>query len=298
MKRSLKLIGLLAVLTMTLTACLPFGGSGGSGGGGNGGGGGGGIQVVARGAGELAGPGEEVTLEVIGENITTVEWQLSDKSLGQLTPSSDDPPTKAVFKANAGVLGKVTISVSTNRGSGIVEFLAGEVIAAGARAWDFVAEDDQGRGGVESPEDRGYGPDTVISHWNYAGHWLEWELDVPETGEYALVLRYATNKDPHLTKREIRIDGEIAAPTLSFRNTGGFAKGDMSQWDTAVFRGLEVEKGTRTIRLTHAGDEPDTSHGLNLAYLALVKLGDVEINDALLVEIEKAIGVERDATYW
>lgn len=285
MNKKLRYAALLALLALALAACTPQAG----------------LRLVAEG-GDRVKAGASVEIRAVaGDELTSLEWSLSDASMGELSVAPGDP-TRAVFTANPGVFGSVTVTASGEQGTASLGLFVGEMHIVGARAWNF---DRQGGGEVQSPENRGYGPETVISHWNFGGHWLEWDLDVPATGEYALVIRYATNRDPHLTKRELRIDGEVAIPVMTFNNTGGFAGpasgsdiAQVAQWNTAVFRGVHVEEGRRTLRITHVGDDPSGSNGLNFAYLALVALGDMELTDALLIEIEKAIGVQREARHW
>lgn len=247
-------------------------------------------------------PGEQVEIFAeVGEEITELSWQLSDHSMGILAVSSENP-NKAIFTASKGVFGSVIITASSDVNSDSIEFIIGELNIAGSRAWNFAR---QGGGEVQSPDNRGYGSNTVISHWNHGDHWLEWDLTVPKAGEYALILRYATVRDPHLTKRELKVNGEVVIPVMTFNNTGGYAGPEsgtdvalVSHWDTAVFAGIDLEAGTQSIRLTHIGDEPAGSNGTNLAYLALVSLGDLELIDSLLLLIESEIGVQRELRHW
>ena len=39
---------------------------------------------------------------------------------------------------------------------------------------------------------------------------------MPKTDEYALIVRYATKRDPHLTKRELKVNGEVVLPVMTF----------------------------------------------------------------------------------
>lgn len=61
---------------------------------------------------------------------------------------------------------------------------------------------------------------AAISHWNTAGHWMEWEFDVPADGAYEFHLKFARARDG-VASRTFLIDGKCPAPEfakLTFRN--------------------------------------------------------------------------------
>ena len=61
---------------------------------------------------------------------------------------------------------------------------------------------------------------AAISHWNKAGHWLEWEFEVPAASAYEFHLKFARNRAGVAT-RTFLIDGKCPAPEyekLTFRN--------------------------------------------------------------------------------
>lgn len=246
-------------------------------------------------------PGNQVVINIIATDDVEIVWSLNNPDMGVLAVSAHDP-YYAVFTANPYASGKVEVEVTDSIVTKSVELVIADLAVTGSRGFDFAR---QGGGNVQSPDDRGYGANTVISHWDYGGHWLEWDINAPKTGEYSLVIRYATKRDPHLTKRELKINGNTIIPVLTFKNTGGYAGpfegtdiADVSQWATAVFTGISLQQGMNVIRLTHIGDEPTDSNGLNLAYLALVNPDFVNIDEEILLHIEESINVQRKLRHW
>ncbi len=124
-------------------------------------------------------------------------------------------------------------------------------------AEDFCA---QGAGQVQVFERTG-ASGKMISYWHESvGHWLEWKVNVPKTGEYRVVLKYATQCDG--TLRDLKIDG--AYPSDAFKkfhlpNTGGFCteKDDWAYYIIGGDRNPEVvclAAGTHTIRMSNLND--------------------------------------------
>lgn len=86
--------------------------------------------------------------------------------------------------------------------------------------------------------------------WKFQGQWIEWEVDVPESGLYALSLR--TKQDfvsGANASRRLYIDGEIP-----FEEASSFSVSYQLKWQMVTFGGdtpyeIYLEKGKRTIRL-------------------------------------------------
>ncbi|HKM18109.1 MAG: hypothetical protein GX228_03120 [Firmicutes bacterium] len=255
-----------------------------------------------------AADGSRVKIEPISEG-----WVLVTEAAGTLAPDPDDPG-KAQFTAAAGYYGDAIVKYQYEGLEAEITLRVSELVIVGAKAWDFV---DQGPGdssqnylnspnsddhnGVRAIDDtRGYAANTAFSHWNWNGHWLKWKLDVPQAGEYALVLRYATKEDSQYTKRALTIDGEQVLPgPIELPGTGGFAgSGAVDQWGYQVVRGINIEQAKEIeLVLAHAGT-PGERKGTNLAYLALVSPAEFAVDDDFLIRIEEAIGVERIKGAW
>ncbi len=125
----------------------------------------------------------------------------------------------------------------------------------------------QGGGDVKLRDDKAGTSHKAISHWDDKGHWLEWQIDVPEPGTYELVIRYCT---PATVFRKASVDGrDCGRHTLTA--TGGYGA-TASDWehtrltrDSAPLK-LQLAPGPHTIRLENVD-----GHGCNLDYLALRK---------------------------
>jgi len=125
----------------------------------------------------------------------------------------------------------------------------------------------EGGGKVHIRDDKKGVVGKAISHWDDAGHWLEWKIRVPEAGTYSLLVRYAS---PHPARRAFTVDGKPADP-LRFPGSGGFGS-HPSEWDHAqVAQKLSLSAGQHTFRL-----ENTDGKGLNLDYLLLQTAGMME----------------------
>lgn len=125
----------------------------------------------------------------------------------------------------------------------------------------------QGGGEVQIRDDKVGSVGKSFSHWDAAGHWLSWQLNVPADGQYRLIVRYCT---PLSVTREVQVND--AAPTKQvFAGTGGFG-GQDDDWAHATLRGgdgkhliLTLKAGPQTLRMTNLD-----GRGMNVDYLALV----------------------------
>jgi len=126
----------------------------------------------------------------------------------------------------------------------------------------------QGGGAVQIRDDK-VGPDGLcFSHWDDAGHWIEWTLPVAEDGRYVLAARYCATD---VVRRAAAIDGEPVGPgEFSFPATGGYSAA-ASDWAHDVLRRaggeplvLKLQAGEHRLRMTNVDDR-----GMNLDYLLL-----------------------------
>ncbi len=127
-----------------------------------------------------------------------------------------------------------------------------------AQAEDFAG---QGGGSVQIRTDKVGMVGKATSHWDKAGHWLEWSLVVPRAGRYQLTVRYCTNE---AASRAVTVDGQ-ALGTMTFSGTSGMGS-SADDWAHATWpKPLELAAGKHVIRLQNTDDKP-----VNLDYLALV----------------------------
>ena len=88
--------------------------------------------------------------------------------------------------------------------------------------------------------------------WQVVGQWLEWSVDIPESGLYQIGAHYKQNiKTNASSMRELTIDGK-----LPFSETASIAFPYSGRWQTNAFSDKNgnpyifyLEKGTHTVRL-------------------------------------------------
>jgi hypothetical protein len=124
------------------------------------------------------------------------------------------------------------------------------------------AENFTGQGGgkarvYERPGSSG----KMITFWHESiGHWLEWNVDVPQAGEYRVVLKYASDCDN--TTRDLTIDG--ATPGEAFKRftlprTGGFCA-TRDDWSYYTIGGeampatVSLSAGPHNLRMSNIED--------------------------------------------
>jgi hypothetical protein len=114
---------------------------------------------------------------------------------------------------------------------------------------------------------------SIVSYWHAdAGHWLEWEVDIPEDGNYAVRFHYATASAD--ARRDFRIDGQAPAPVaenILFPATGGFGMSPF-EWNVLPLVDaakkdvlLPLRQGRHTVRMSNLND------GLAFDFFALIK---------------------------
>jgi hypothetical protein len=101
----------------------------------------------------------------------------------------------------------------------------------------------------------------VLINWNNAGHWLEWTVDIPNTGNYEFCFRVAAGRAWE-TYRDLKIDGQSPGADFDkivFATTGGFAR-DKNDWANVVVKDakgrpvlVNLTKGSHIIRMTNLG---------------------------------------------
>ena len=149
-------------------------------------------------------------------------------------------------------------------------FLPPVVADFGLKQWGLVLRTaaqgftSEGGGAIQVRNDKLASSGLSLSHWNDKGHWLEWEADVPEAGEYFLVVRYAT---PENAMRVITLDGK-PLPALRCAASGGYGSDVEDDWAFAVLAEesgkpmpLRLSPGPHQVRM-----ENPNGTGLNLDY--------------------------------
>ncbi|MGC9316998.1 MAG: hypothetical protein ACP5KN_03050 [Armatimonadota bacterium] len=133
------------------------------------------------------------------------------------------------------------------------------------------AEDFTGQGGGEVlVTERVASVGRIITQWHAnVGHWLQWQFEVPEEGEYVIWARYATDCEEAV--RTLTIDGESPAEgydDVRFARTGGYSTQE-DDWETMrLGPPVHLTEGLHSLRMTNLGE------GLALDYISLVPAGD------------------------
>ncbi len=129
-------------------------------------------------------------------------------------------------------------------------------------------------GGTVTIADRGQSHTTgnplgnMFYNWDNAGHLLEWEFNVPESGSYRIGMKYSSSVP--LSLRDLQVDG---GETYTFhypRTLGGWGDFDNALLQDSEGNDLlfDLAAGTHKIRMTNV------SSGLNLDYIVLHKMND------------------------
>lgn len=123
---------------------------------------------------------------------------------------------------------------------------------------------------IESCQDAGGGYNIG---WATAGEWIEYTVDVAETGLYNIDLRVACNGDGRTL--DIDMDGQLIAGNVSIPNTAGW-----QAWQTVTVNNVPLSAGEQVMRIT-IGDV----NYINLNY------AEFELNSVTSTSAEEEIGL-------
>ncbi len=121
----------------------------------------------------------------------------------------------------------------------------------------------------------GYTGSGFVDYVNSSGDYISWSAEVPSAGTYVLSFRYALGSNGN-RPLEIKVNGNVAAASLSFTPTGSW-----TNWQS-VSVSVALNAGTNTIRATAIG-----SSGANLDHLMIEQPGSN--TNASLASMKKAI---------
>lgn len=142
----------------------------------------------------------------------------------------------------------------------------------------YEAEDAAGSGIIVDNKHFGFtGTGFIDYNPNAPGGWVEWNVNLPEAGEFTLEFRYASGAAED-RPAEINVNGSIVAPQLSFPSTGDFAV-----WNTVSTKAA-MKAGVNVIRATASGP----SGGANIDHLRIHNQsgGTEEPKPIVLEEVE------------
>ena len=102
----------------------------------------------------------------------------------------------------------------------------------------------------------------IVSYWHAdIGHWLEWDIVIPEDGNYAVRFHYATASPE--ARRDFLVNGQLPCPqaeNIAFPATGSFGMNPLD-WNYRALVDAEkkdlaipLRKGRHTIRMINKND--------------------------------------------
>lgn len=247
---------------------------------------------------------------------TADAWSVEPAEAGNLTPDGSNK-SSVVFTAAEGWTGTIKITIDFEGFTAETTFEVSPIVITGAWAYrDIKAQDGPYKTGQQSdlegvipvenaPNEggymRGYSAQAAFKQWLWGDHWISWDIDVPAPGDYVLVLRYGIPAGTTIDERRVAVaidgvDVYSKDQPFEFSATGGWGS-KPEQWGFAVTDKFTIDKaGTVELKLTLVRDGRKT--GVVVAYLALVSPPELEINEEFLLEIEAALGIERDPVFW
>ncbi len=109
------------------------------------------------------------------------------------------------------------------------------------------------------------GNEGAIVTWIDPNEWLDYHVEVSESGIYDVQIRYASDQFVS-GPMQIELDGQEIASKISFSSSGGWDK-----WTTKSVSGLPMPKGAHILRLNFVGG------GFNLGKLTFTKKSELNI---------------------
>lgn len=138
------------------------------------------------------------------------------------------------------------------------------------------------------------------NNWRIVGQWIEWDFEVPESGNYYLALHSKQNfvKGTYVS-RKIMIDGEVPFSELSdyaFRYENKWKMNTLSDREGTPYK-IYLGKGKHTLRMeavlgdfsSIVGDVQDIVTKLSAQYRKIIRITGVEPDKYRDYQIEKSI---------
>ena len=138
-------------------------------------------------------------------------------------------------------------------------------------AGDFIAQvGGEGRLRTDKPGSAG----RAFSHWNYLGHRVSWQIQVPQAGRYHLAFRYA-NSFGAVAERSLLVDDKAlpGAERVQFPPLGTV----LDEWATLPVKRAD---GTLAVWELAAGAHRITMENTNDCWLNLDQLAFVPVGEA------------------
>jgi hypothetical protein len=213
------------------------------------------------------------TINVTSVSVTPATATISDGNTQQLTATI--APTNASNKTVTWTTSNT--AVATVNGSGLVTAIAPgtatitattqdgtktdssviTVTAASNNTQILQAENAAFSGAVIATNQTGYNGTGFIDFTNDSGDYLQWTVNVPTAGSYALSIRYALLSSGR--PLELKVNGSVKVASLDFPATGSW-----SSW-SLLNSTQTLNAGNNTIRLTTIGSNGGNFDELTVA---------------------------------
>ena len=107
----------------------------------------------------------------------------------------------------------------------------------------YEAENAVGNGTSVNTDHTGYSGTGFVDNFNATGKYIDFQINIPVTGDYSFILRYA-NATGHKAHAHVYLDGEIQE-TIPLH-----ALSDWNTWGSSELGATMVSAGTHTLRIS------------------------------------------------
>ena len=102
-----------------------------------------------------------------------------------------------------------------------------------------------------------------IGYWDYDTQWISWEIDIPQSGNYTVDLRYAR---PGKSSVELMLEIGDNSLTASAPGTGGWGK-----WQNEQLGTIQLTQGKK-LTITLKAKNPPSEGVINFVHLKLTPI--------------------------
>lgn len=238
-------------------------------------------------------PGKTIKINAVGRSednkSVAIEpvWSLDVDTKGAITGKNP-----AVFTAAADATGTVTITATVNDVSekitltiavpeitNVVAHWGWEPSAQGGETDRVVNKGSATRGG--------YSAENFFTGFNDPQQWVEWSMNIPEAGQYRLIVRYSTHADAPYVKRNFTLRGLDEDVTAAYIDETynldpgavGNDSADKENDEWMFFKSdlLDLEAGEQVLRMTFIVHE---DHEAGQQFSNVVQVGFVAVDPA------------------
>jgi hypothetical protein len=187
-------------------------------------------------------------------------------------PGGESSPSKTTFSVSASAPSAPSSPSNTqpiyDSGGAVALLVQAENFdngGQGAAYYDLTSGNDGGayRDTDVDIEPSGDAGDGHNVGWTHAGEWLQYTVNVPAAGTYALEVRVASLGPGGVF--HIEIDGVDRTGPMTVPNTGGW-----QVWTTLRTSGLQLQGGTQTWRIVIDSHNPENGFAGNFNWLRAV----------------------------